>query len=100
MPAGPALWMCMMEAKTELEQAVADLVVATLNLETPAAEIDPIAPLFGDAGLGLDSIDMLELSLAISKKYGFQLRADSIDKASVFASLRAFCRYIDQHRAR
>lgn len=90
----------MMESKTELEQAVAELIVATLNLETPADEIDPIAPLFGDAGLGLDSIDMLELSLAISKQYGFQLRADSVDKVSVFASLRAFCQYIDQHRAR
>lgn len=89
-----------MESKTELEQAVAELIVATLNLETPANEIDPLAPLFGDAGLGLDSIDMLELSLAISKKYGFQLRVDSVDKASVFASLRAFCQYIEQHRAR
>lgn len=90
----------MMEAKTELERDVAELIVATLNLEIPADKIDPLAPLFGDAGLGLDSIDMLEMSLAISRKYGFQLRADSIDKTSVFASLRAFCRYIDQHRAR
>lgn len=90
----------MMESKTELEQAVADLLVTTLNLETPAAEIDPLAPLFGDAGLGLDSIDMLELALGISKQYGFQLRSDAADNAQIFASLRALCRHVDQHRVR
>lgn len=90
----------MMEAKTELEQAVAELLVITLNLETQATDIDPIAPLFGDAGLGLDSIDMLELSLGVSKQYGFQLRSDAADNARIFASLRALCQHIDQHRVR
>ena len=90
----------MMETKTELEQAVAELLVTTLNLETQAADIDPLAPLFGDAGLGLDSIDMLELSLGVSKQYGFQLRSDSADKARIFASLRSLCQHIDQHRVR
>mgnify|MGYP001335065395 CR=1 FL=1 len=89
----------MMEPKTELEQAVADLLVTTLNLETQAADIDPLAPLFGDAGLGLDSIDMLELSLGVSKQYGFQLRSDAADNVKIFASLRALCQHIDQHRA-
>lgn len=90
----------MMEPKTELERAVADLLVTTLNLEIRADNIDPLMPLYGDAGLGLDSIDMLELSLGVSKQYGFQLRSDTADNARVFASLRALCQHIDQHRAR
>ena len=90
----------MMEPKTELERAVADLLVTTLNLETQADDIDPLAPLFGDAGLGLDSIDMLELSLGVSKQYGFQLRSDSVDNVRIFASLRALCQHIGQHRVR
>lgn len=90
----------MMESKTELEQAVADLLVTTLNLETPTADIDPLAPLFGDTGLGLDSIDMLELSLGVSKQYGFQLRSDASDNTHIFASLRALCQHIDIHRVR
>jgi acyl carrier protein len=56
--------------------------------------------LFGDAGLGLDSIDMLELSLGVSKQYGFQLRSDAADNVQIFASLRALCQHIDQHRVR
>jgi acyl carrier protein len=90
----------MMEVKTELEQAVAKLLVTTLNLETCADDIDPLAPLFGDAGLGLDSIDMLELSLGVSKQYGFQLRSDAADNVRIFSSLRALCQHIDQNRVR
>lgn len=90
----------MMEVKTQLEQAVANLLVTTLNLETPVDAIDPIAPLFGDAGLGLDSIDMLELSLGISKQYGFQLRSDAADNVQIFASLRALCQHIDKNSVR
>jgi acyl carrier protein len=90
----------MMEPKTELEQAVANLLVTTLNLETRADDIDPLASLFGDSGLGLDSIDMLELSLGVSKQYGFQLRSDAADNVQIFSSLRALCQHIDQHRVR
>jgi acyl carrier protein len=90
----------MMEPKTELEQAVANLLVTTLNLETRADDIDPLASLFGDAGLGLDSIDMLELSLGVSKQYGFQLRSDATDNVHIFSSLRALCQHIDQNRVR
>jgi acyl carrier protein len=90
----------MMQDKTELEQAVAELLVTTLNLETSADDIDPLAPLFGDAGLGLDSIDMLELSLGVSKQYGFQLRSDAADNVKIFSSLRALCQHIDQNRLR
>lgn len=90
----------MMELKTELEQAVADLLVTTLNLDTRAEDIDPLAPLYGDAGLGLDSIDMLELSLGVSKQYGFQLRSDVADNGRIFASLRGLCQHIEQYRVR
>ncbi len=86
-----------MEPKTDLEQAVAELLVATLKLDSTADEIDPLVALFGDTGLGLDSIDMLELALAISKRYGFQLRSDAPDNAQTFASLRALCARIAAH---
>lgn len=88
-----------MSAQTAAESELAQLLVDSLNLEgiDPAA-IDPQAPLFG-AGLGLDSIDALELALAISKKYGFQLRSDSEENRRVFGSLRALAAHIQQHRA-
>ena len=73
-------------------------VLESLNLEgVDAAQIDPEAPLFGD-GLGLDSIDALELALAISKQYGFQLRSDSDENRRIFASLRALSAHVEQHR--
>ena len=86
-------------SQTEAERELAELLVESLNLEgvDPHA-IDPEAPLFND-GLGLDSIDALELALAISKKYGFQLRSDNEDNRRIFASLRALSEHIQQHRA-
>lgn len=84
---------------TAAERELADLLVESLNLEgVSAADIDPEAPLFG-AGLGLDSIDALELALAISKRYGFQLKSDNEDNRRVFASLRALSAHIEQHKA-
>lgn len=84
---------------TAAERELADLLVESLNLEgVSAADIDPDAPLFG-AGLGLDSIDALELALAISKRYGFQLKSDNEDNRRVFASLRALSSHIEQHKA-
>ena len=80
------------------QERLADLLVESLNLDgVSAAEIDPEAPLFG-AGLGLDSIDALELSLAISKKYGFQLRSDNDDNRRIFGSLRALSAHIESQR--
>lgn len=81
-----------------LEAEVAQLIVDTLNLETGADEIEPEAALFGD-GLGLDSIDALELAMAISKKYGFQLRSDDSDNARIFSSLRALTEHISANRS-
>ena len=61
-----------------------------------AGEIDPDAPLF-NTGLGLDSIDALELSLAITKRYGFQLRSDNEENPRIFASLRALSPHAHPH---
>lgn len=81
------------------ELALAELLVESLNLDGVApSEIDPEAPLFG-AGLGLDSIDALELSLAISKRYGFQLRSDNDDNRRIFASLRALSAHVEANKA-
>ena len=81
------------------ERDLADLLVESLNLEgVDAAGIDPDAPLFNE-GLGLDSIDALELALAISKQYGFQLRSDNDANRRIFASLRALSAHVEQHRA-
>jgi acyl carrier protein len=76
---------------------VAQLIVEALNLEMEAGEIEPDAPLFGE-GLGLDSIDVLEVALVISKKYGFQLRSDNADNVRIFSSLRALTAHIASQR--
>lgn len=87
-----------MSNQTPAEAELAALIVASLNLEhLQAADIDPEKPLFG-ADTGLDSIDALELALAISKRYGFQLRSDNADNKRIFSSLRALASYIEQQR--
>jgi acyl carrier protein len=86
-----------MEAGAQ-EKELAQLIVTSLNLEVSADEIEAEAPLYGE-GLGLDSIDILELSLAISKTYGVQLKSDDTDNSKVFSSLRSLNSYIQQHRA-
>lgn len=73
--------------QTQNEAELAKLIVKTLNLETSAADIDPDAPLFGE-GLGLDSIDILEVALAVSQTYGVKLRADDANNTAIFQSLR------------
>lgn len=91
-------WILVMPELSPPERELAELLVESLNLDgVSAAEIDPEAPLFG-AGLGLDSIDALELALAISKKYGFQLRSDNDDNRRIFGSLRALSAHVEQHR--
>ena len=78
---------------------VAELIVSALNLDMAASEIEPDAPLFGD-GLGLDSIDVLEIALVISKRYGFQLRSDNQDNLRIFSSLRALAAHIASQRTK
>jgi acyl carrier protein len=79
------------------ELALAQLIVETLNLDVAAAAIDPNAPLFGE-GLGLDSIDMLEIALAVSQTYGVKLRADDANNDQIFRSLASLSQHIQQHR--
>ena len=86
-------------AASAQEKELAQLIVTSLNLEVSADEIEPDAPLYGE-GLGLDSIDILELSLAISKTYGLQLKSDGADNNKIFSSLRSLNDYIQQHRAK
>lgn len=83
-------------ASEELE--LAKLMVSALNLEVTPAEIDPVAPLYGE-GLGLDSIDILELALAISKAYGVKLRSDDENNTRIFSSLRNLSSHIQAQRA-
>jgi acyl carrier protein len=77
--------------------ALAQLIVQTLNLDVAAAGIDFQTPLFGE-GLGLDSIDMLEIALAVSQTYGVKLRADDTRNDEIFRSLASLNEYIQQHR--
>ncbi len=80
-----------------LESELAALFVQALNLEVAAGEIDPTAPLFGD-GLGLDSIDILEVALEVSQRYGFQLRSDDENNQKIFRNLRSLAAHVAQHR--
>jgi acyl carrier protein len=73
--------------------------VISLNLELQAAEIDPTAPLYGE-GMGLDSIDILEVALAVSKTYGVKLRSDDEHNRKIFDSLRSLSQHIQQHRVK
>jgi acyl carrier protein len=83
--------------QTAQEAKLAQLIVATLNLDVSAAEIDPEAPLYGE-GLGLDSIDMLEISLVVSQQFGVKLRADDENNVGIFSSLRSLNAFIQRHR--
>ncbi|MEO8600327.1 MAG: phosphopantetheine-binding protein [bacterium] len=81
----------------DLQNEVAELIIQGLSLDLSAAAINPDAPLYGD-GLGLDSIDILEVSLLISKRYGIQLRANNDDNHQIFSSLRSLTTYICSQR--
>ncbi len=90
---GPA----MLNNQTPFEVEIATLIVASLHLELGAAEIEPEAPLFTE-GLGLDSIDALELALAISRAYGLELKSDDAGNRAIFANLRSLAAHVEQHR--
>lgn len=86
------------EPMTAVELELAKLMVATLNLEIAAADIEPQAPLYRE-GLGLDSIDILEVALAISKAYGIQLKSDDRDNTRIFSSLRNLSAHVQSMRS-
>jgi len=83
--------------QTSTEAELAQLIVETLNLDQTAGGIDPEMPLYSE-GLGLDSIDMLEISLVVSQRFGVKLRADDENNAEIFRSLRNLNAYIQAHR--
>lgn len=84
---------------TEFEREIAAMIVDTLNLEDVSVnDIDPAAPLFGD-GLGLDSIDALELALAISQNYGLQIKSDDQKNQQIFSSLGALAGFVEANKA-
>ncbi len=87
----------MTSAQTDLQREVAALLVEALNLEIPPESIAPDAPLYGE-GLGLDSIDILEVALVVSQRYGFQLRSDDEDNVRIFGSLASLAEHIGAHR--
>ena len=83
--------------QTDLQRDVAALMVEALNLDVTPASIDSAAPLYGE-GLGLDSIDILEVALVVSQKYGFQLRSDDEDNIRIFTSLASLAEHIALHK--
>ena len=82
-----------------LEHELAALIVEALKLKSDPSSIQPEAPLFGD-GLGLDSIDALELSLAIAQTYGYQIKSSDPEIRTMFSSLRALARAIEKNRTK
>jgi len=84
---------------SNLESEVASLIVSTLNLDVVPNSIDFDSPLYGD-GLGIDSIDILELALAISKQYGFQMSSDDPGNETIFSSLRHLTAHIAANRTK
>ena len=92
-----AVSLVMTPVQTASQREVAALLVEALNLEIAPESIDPQAPLYGE-GLGLDSIDILEVALVVSQRYGFQLRSDDEDNVRIFASLASLADHIAAHR--
>lgn len=86
-------------ADPALERELAALVVEALNLDVRADEIAPDTTLYGE-GLGLDSIDILEVALVVSKRYGFQLRSDDENNVRIFQSLATLAAHIAAHRTK
>ena len=80
-----------------LQSEVAALLVEALNLDIDPGSIDPAAPLYGE-GLGLDSIDILEVALVVSQRYGFQLKSDDEDNVRIFKSLASLAEHIGANR--
>jgi acyl carrier protein len=75
---------------------LAILITQAINLDVAPDQIDPDAPLYGE-GLGLDSIDILEVALVVAKRYGLQLKAESEENHLIFASLRSLAEYVAAH---
>lgn len=83
---------------SDFEREIAQLIVASLNLDVQPDQISPLDPLYGE-GMGLDSIDVLEVVLAVSKQFGFQMRSDEPENANIFSSIRSLAAHIAARRA-
>ena len=88
-----------MSNQVPFEIEIAQLLVTTLNLKVEPTDIPPLDPLFGE-GLGLDSIDALEIALVIHQNYGYKLRSDDPDNTTIFSSLRSLCEAIQKNRTK
>ena len=86
-------------ADPELVREIAGLIVSALNLEVAESDIDPAAPLYKE-GLGLDSIDILEVALVVSKRYGFKLKEDDQDNVKIFRSLNTLAAHVAERRTK
>lgn len=83
-----------------IEKEVAQMIIDCLSLEDiTAEEINPEEALFNE-GLGLDSIDALELSVSLSKTYGIELRNNDANNKEIFSSLRSLAAYVAQNRSK
>ena len=82
-----------------LVREIAGLIASALNLDVAADQIDPDAPLYKE-GLGLDSIDILEVALVVSKRYGFKLRDDDQDNVRIFRSLHSLAAHVAERRTK
>ena len=87
------------QADSALVREIAELIRSALNLEIPVEEIDPAAPLYKE-GLGLDSIDILEVALVVSKRYGFKLKEDDQDNVRIFRSLDNLATHVAERRTK
>ena len=86
----------MQPLRTELK----GLIVEALKLDTPPEEIGDEEPLFGEVGLGLDSLDVLELAVALEYRYGFQLSLDADEGRKVFAHVASLAEFVEQKRTK
>ena len=86
-----------------MEQLISELkgrIITTLNLgEMSADDLDADAPLFDDEGLGLDSIDALEIIVLLEKNYGIKL-ANAAEGKPIFKSIRSIAQYVKEHRTK
>ncbi len=83
---------------TPIQQEIAQLIIDAVNLEITVNEIDPAAPIFKE-GLGLDSIDALEISVELSKRYGVQIKTGDANIEQIFASIAALAEYVATHQS-
>ena len=87
------------EALSQEEGKLARLIIDTLNLELDLADLEPGTPIYGE-GMGLDSIDILEVALAVSQKYGVTLHADDENNGRIFANIRSLSNYIQERKTK